>query len=145
MIFFAYAPCSVLYTLTLPSLEKKEHKDIFICNLFIFLSFVYLAFFFFGLFALARQQLNMTKFIRKWFEPRSNIPWVKRSSGWLQPWDGLLFAIEVLTTCAEAIFRVKWTHVHLTTLTHYNVKDKDELEDRPGALYKIKCSDCQAI
>ena len=25
-----------------------------------------------------------------------------------------------------------------------NVKDKDEPEDRPGAVYKIKCSDCQA-
>ena len=25
-----------------------------------------------------------------------------------------------------------------------NVKDKDEPEDRPGAVYKIKCSGCQA-
>ena len=25
-----------------------------------------------------------------------------------------------------------------------NVKDKDEPEDRPGAVYKIKCSNCQA-
>ena len=25
-----------------------------------------------------------------------------------------------------------------------NVKDKDEPEDRSGAVYKIKCSDCQA-
>ena len=25
-----------------------------------------------------------------------------------------------------------------------NVKDKDKPEDRPGAVYKIKCSDCQA-
>ena len=25
-----------------------------------------------------------------------------------------------------------------------NVKDKDEPEDRPGAVYEIKCSDCQA-
>ena len=25
-----------------------------------------------------------------------------------------------------------------------NVKDKDESEDRPGAVYKITCSDCQA-
>ena len=25
-----------------------------------------------------------------------------------------------------------------------NFKDKDEPEDRPGAVYEIKCSDCQA-
>ena len=25
-----------------------------------------------------------------------------------------------------------------------NVKDKDEPENRPGAVYRIKCSDCQA-
>ena len=28
----------------------------------------------------------------------------KRSSGWLQSWEGLLFATDVLTTCAEAIW-----------------------------------------
>ena len=47
---------------------------------------------------------------------------------------------------------------HTTTLQHQNctqthftlrrlltnVKDKDEHEDRPGAVYKIKCSNCQA-
>ena len=27
---------------------------------------------------------------------------------------------------------------------HTNVKDKDEHENRPGAVYWIKCSDCQA-
>ena len=31
----------------------------------------------------------------------------KRSSGWLESWEGLLFMSNVLTTCAEAIFRVK--------------------------------------
>ena len=46
--------------------------------------------------------------IRKWFEPRSNIPWLKRSSRWLESWEGLLFVTDVSTTCAEAIFRVKW-------------------------------------
>ena len=30
----------------------------------------------------------------------------KRSSGWLEFWEGLLFATDILTTCAEAIFRV---------------------------------------
>ena len=33
--------------------------------------------------------------------------WMKISSGWLEPWEGLLFATDVSTTCAEAIFRVK--------------------------------------
>ena len=28
----------------------------------------------------------------------------KRSSGWLESWEGLLFATDVLTTCAEAIW-----------------------------------------
>ena len=32
----------------------------------------------------------------------------KRSSGWLESWEGLLFATAVSATCAEAIFRVKW-------------------------------------
>ena len=34
------------------------------------------------------------------------------------------------------------THVHFTVPT--NVKGKDEPEGRPGEVYKIKCSDCQA-
>ena len=32
----------------------------------------------------------------------------KRSSGWLESWEGLLLETDVSTTCAEAIFRVKW-------------------------------------
>ena len=32
----------------------------------------------------------------------------KRSSGWLESWEGLLLVTDVSTTCAEAIFRVKW-------------------------------------
>ena len=35
------------------------------------------------------------------------------------------------------------TQTHLRRLLT-NVKDKDEPENRPGAVYKIKCSDCQA-
>ena len=31
----------------------------------------------------------------------------KRTSGWLESREGLLFATDVLTTCVEAIFRVK--------------------------------------
>ena len=33
---------------------------------------------------------------------------------------------------------------NLRRLLTINVKDKDEPEDRPGAVYKIKCSYCQA-
>ena len=33
----------------------------------------------------------------------------KWSSGWLEPWEGLLFVTDVSITCAEAIFRVKWS------------------------------------
>ena len=37
----------------------------------------------------------------------TSLDW-KRSSGWLESCEGLLFATDVLTTCAEAIFRVTW-------------------------------------
>ena len=33
-----------------------------------------------------------------------NLRWLKRSSGWLESWEGLLSATDVLTTCAEAIW-----------------------------------------
>ena len=36
------------------------------------------------------------------------------------------------------------TDNHLTTTILTNVKDKDKPEDRQGAVYKIKCCDCQA-
>ena len=32
----------------------------------------------------------------------------KRTSGWLESWERLLFVTDVSTTCAEAIFTVKW-------------------------------------
>ena len=34
----------------------------------------------------------------------------KRSSGWLESWEGLLLVTDVSITCAEAIFRVKATY-----------------------------------
>ena len=37
----------------------------------------------------------------------------KRSSGWLESWEGLLLVTDVSTTCAEAIFRVKYYHLTL--------------------------------
>ena len=32
----------------------------------------------------------------------------KRSSGWLESWEGLLLVTDISTTCLEVIFRVKW-------------------------------------
>ena len=40
---------------------------------------------------------SLTEIYRDW----------KRSSGWLESWEGLLLVTDVSTTCAEAIFRVK--------------------------------------
>ena len=53
---------------------------------------------------------------------------------------------------SETIARILWpynirvAHKPIFTLRRLltNVKDKDKPEDRPGAVYKIKCSDCQA-
>ena len=41
---------------------------------------------------------------------QSNILYLdwNKSSEWLEPWGGLLLATDLLTTYAEAIFRVKW-------------------------------------
>jgi len=43
-------------------------------------------------------------------------------------------------------YNIRVAHKRMITLRRLltNVRDKDELRDRPGALYKIKCSDCQA-
>ena len=43
-------------------------------------------------------------------------------------------------------YNVRVTHKPITTLRRLltNVKDKDKPEDRQGAVYKIKCCDCQA-
>ena len=41
---------------------------------------------------------------------------------------------------------IRVAHKSITTLRQLltNVKDKDEPNDRQGAVYKIKCCDCQA-
>ena len=41
-------------------------------------------------------------------------------------------------------YNIRVAHKPTTTLRHSltNVKDKDELNNRQGAVYKIKCSDC---
>ena len=43
-------------------------------------------------------------------------------------------------------YNIRVAHKSIFTLQRLlaDVKDKDEPEDRPGAVYKIKCSDCQA-
>ena len=43
-------------------------------------------------------------------------------------------------------YNIRVAHKPTTTLRHFltNVKDKDEPNNRQGAVYKIKCSDCQA-
>ena len=46
----------------------------------------------------------------KWFKPRSNIPWLKMIISVIGVLR-LLLATDVSTTCAEDIFRVKWSFV----------------------------------
>ena len=43
-------------------------------------------------------------------------------------------------------YNIRVAHKPTTTLRQLltNVKDRDEPNNRPGAVYKIKCSDCQA-
>ena len=43
-------------------------------------------------------------------------------------------------------YNIRVAHRPITTLRHLltNVKDKDEPNNRQGAIYKIECSDCQA-
>ena len=43
-------------------------------------------------------------------------------------------------------YNIRVAHKPITTLRHLltNVKDKDEPKNRQGAVYKIKCSNCQA-
>ena len=43
-------------------------------------------------------------------------------------------------------YNIRVTHKPITTLRHIltNVKDKEQSNDRQGAVYKINCADCQA-
>jgi len=43
-------------------------------------------------------------------------------------------------------YNIRFPHKSITTLRQQltNAKDKDEPNDRQGAVYKIKCCDCQA-
>ena len=48
--------------------------------------------------------------------------------------------------CILQPYNIRVAHKLITTLQRLltNVKDKDKPEDRRGAVYKIKCWDCQA-
>ena len=48
--------------------------------------------------------------------------------------------------CILRLYNIQVAHKPMFTLRHLltNVKGKDKPEDRPGAVYKINCSDCQA-
>ena len=49
-------------------------------------------------------------------------------------------------TCILQPYNIRVAHKPITTLRRLltDVKDKDKSEDRQGAVYKIKCRDCQA-
>ena len=51
-----------------------------------------------------------------------------------------------LKLIASPVHNIRVAHKPITTLRHLltNVKDRDEPNNRQGAVYKIKCSDCQA-
>ena len=44
------------------------------------------------------------------------------------------------------LYDIRVVHKPITTLRHVltNVKDKDQPHERQGAVYRIKCTDCQA-
>ena len=66
--------------------------------------------------------------------------WQSRSRYyWAGRWD-------FIAPVSFSLGRYKGTHFLHTTLRELltNVKDKDKLEDRQAAVYKIKCCDCQA-
>ena len=56
--------------------------------------------------------------------------------------------VPFLSTIARILqpYNICVAHKSITTLRRLltNVKDKDKPEDRQGAVYKIKCCDCQA-
>ena len=51
----------------------------------------------------------LARFTLQMLKSRSCLDW-KRSSRWVESWEGLLFATDVSTTCAEANFRVKMAY-----------------------------------
>ena len=58
----------------------------------------------------------------------------------------LYISLEKSETIARILqpYNIRVAHKRTTTLQRLltNVKDKDEQDDRQGAVYKIKCCDC---
>ena len=63
-------------------------------------------------------------------------------------WWYYTLVIDLIETIARILqpYNIRVVHKPITTLRRLltNVKDKDKPEDRQGAVYKIKCCDCQA-
>ena len=70
----------------------------------------------------------------------------KQSRKGILPFSSISLVNWMLVFCS---FKCSWNssctqpHLHFTHLL-IHVKGKDKPEDRPGAVYKIHCSDCQA-
>ena len=66
------------------------------------------------------------------YNPTATIPYIKGTS-------------ETIARVLQP-YNIRVAHKPITTLRQLltNVKDKDEPNDRQGAVYKIKCCDCQA-
>ena len=125
--------------------------------------------------------LSIIRKIRKWFEPRSNIPWLKKIfwvtgvlrrtvvSDWRfdnlcgshlqsqvvvlvswkfkkQQFTGNQHALtDYLTKRSTILLHTKRQHAYydLTTFElHTDPSSLYDADDRPGAVYKIHCSDC---
>jgi len=75
--------------------------------------------------------------------PGVSVVHIVSSSGWVQFRKELLLATDVPTTWAEVILRVKWA-VFVSRWCYKSGYKSVEPNDRQGAVYKIKCSNCQA-
>ena len=78
---------------------------------------------------------KLKTFYSKWFEPRSISSSYRVRKG----------TSETISRILQP-YNIRVAHKPTTTLRHLltNVKDRDEPSNRQGAVYKIKCSDCQA-
>ena len=94
--------------------------------------------------------LTVSMIVSHLYQNLENIKSV-RSLEWAS--EGVMTAtIPYIRGTSETIARIlqphniRVAHKPITTLRRLltNVKDKDKPEDRQGAVYKIKCCDCQA-
>ena len=71
---------------------------------------------------------------------------LKWSSGWLESWEGLMLATDILTTCAESIFRALWdkdrdylltfNYITETDATHHNQVNFTEYQNHAKLTYR---------